>query len=116
MTSGAEPTGTGGVRALVIPVDQPPHVQVLASTELRALQQLIGGFVELHYPALSWHVYCHEGSSAGLRHLPENPVATKLVLAADASFRVVIRGTAVIVGTGYRGNDRDVPEELLRQL
>jgi hypothetical protein len=104
------------VHALLISTDGETRV-VQLSPSLGTYQRIVGAFVAIYYPDLRWHIYCHEATSLNVRtDVPGNTIATDLAQWADPSFKRIIRGIAVIVGTGRSGQDLDVPAEVLQHL
>jgi hypothetical protein len=101
------------VQALLIP-PQPQHPsvrQVPPWPELPALQQLVGDYLDIRYDIASgWHLYCPERGME--RGLALNAMATGLVRHANPAARPVY-GPAVVVGTGFHGEDVNVPEDLV---
>jgi hypothetical protein len=106
----------GTVHALLISPDGELKVAQL-TPNLRTYQRVVGAFVAIYYPDLRWHLYCHEATSLNVRTaVPANTTATDLAQWADPSWKRLIRGVAVIVGTGRSGQDLDVPADVLRHL
>lgn len=103
-------------RALIV---QPGETPVLANTDtdLPALQDLVGGWIEVLKPIVrdgDWHAYVNE--EAALRPgFEPNPLATRLAVDLGwlpSSDRPLL-GTVVFVGTGLAGNDFHVPEHVV---
>jgi hypothetical protein len=104
------------VHALMISTDGDLKLVEL-SPSLGTYQQIIGALVAIYYPDLRWHLYCHEATSLNvLTEVPGNTIATDLAQWADLSWKRLIRGTAVVVGTGRNGQDLDVTADVLRHL
>lgn len=104
------------MRALVIP-PQPEHPSlqhVPVWPSFSALHQLVGDYLDIRYDiAAGWHLYCPE---LGLqRGFTLNLMATGLVRHANPDTRPVY-GMAVVIGTGYKGEDVDVPEALVANV
>lgn len=106
----------GTVHALLISTEGQFKLAQL-TPDLGTYQRIVGAFVAIYYPDLHWHVYCHEATSLNVpTDVPGNAIATDLAQWADPSWRRIIRGTAVVVGTGRNGQDLDVPADVLRRL
>ncbi|WP_460528407.1 DUF3846 domain-containing protein [Flindersiella endophytica] len=106
----------GSVHALLVSPDGEMKVAQLTPS-LSTYQRVVGAFVAIYYPDLRWHVYCHEATSLNVHtDVPGNTIATDLAQWADPSWKRLIRGTAVLVGTGRNGQDLDVPADVLRHL
>ena len=96
--------------ALIVPgrTSQPVRIETV-DTAMATLQKLVDGNIE-SIAGSGWHVYLNDNGTA----LPENLRAEVLVREAGVNLQDTFSGTAVFLGHGNRGEEKDAPGHLIR--
>lgn len=101
-------------RAVVVPVEGAPVLRLIP-VDLRSVADLVGGVVVPHYPTPWWLVYSQVAIHGEPPPVPNRSVM-QLIGQLVPSWRIVLTGTAVLVGLGRQGIDVDAPAELIRLI